>query len=69
MKDAGWPIERVHPTIATYTGEGEKRSVTLKDYAADMKTRATTGFSYYLPESYLLFNESAYEQLAAMAVH
>lgn len=67
VKEAGWPIERIHPTIATYPGEGEKRSVSLQDYAADLKKRATIGFSYYLPESYLLFDERAYAQLSAMA--
>jgi hypothetical protein len=67
VKEAGWPIGRIHPTIATYTGEGEKRSVTLQDYAADLKKRATRGFSFYLPESYLLFDERAYEQLATMS--
>ena len=67
VKDCGWPIERIHPTIATYTGEGENRSVALKDYAADLKTRSTTGFSYYLPESYLLFKTELYEELADMA--
>lgn len=66
-KETGWPIERVHPTIATYPGEGEKRSVSLQDYAVDLKKRATVGFSYYLPESYLHFDASAYEQLAGMA--
>ncbi len=63
---AGWPIERIHPTIGTFTGEGENRTVTLQDYARDLKTRATTGFSYYLPESYLGTNDSAYRQLAEM---
>ncbi len=66
VQSANWPMDRVHPTIATYTGEGENRKVTLQDYAADLKTRQTTGFSYYLPESYLKTNESAYRQLAAM---
>lgn len=42
---AGWPINRIHPTIATYTGEGENRTVSLQDYAQDLKSRATTGFS------------------------
>jgi hypothetical protein len=42
--------------------------VSLAEYAADLKTRGTRGFSYYLPESYLgLKNDSAYEQLARMA--
>ena len=68
VKAAGWPIGRVHPTIATYRGEGEKRLVTLQDYAADLKTRATTGFSYYLPESYLKDNDDAYKQLSTMGV-
>lgn len=63
---AGWPIHRIHPTIATYTGEGENRAVSLKDYAKDLQSRETTGFSYYLPESYLGLNDSAYEQLAEM---
>jgi hypothetical protein len=67
-KDGGWPIERIHPTIATYTGEGENRTVTLEDYAKDLATRSTKGFSFYLPESYLKFNEPAYEQLAKMSV-
>ena len=68
VKEAGWPIARVHPTIATYRGEGENRLVSLEQYAADLKTRATRGFSYYLPESYLgLHNQSAYATLATMA--
>lgn len=68
VKEAGWPIERVHPTIATFTSEGEKRIVSLEQYAADLKTRATTGFSFYLPESYLgPENQAAYEQLARMS--
>jgi hypothetical protein len=62
----GWPIDRVHPTIATYTGEGENRMVTLQDYAKDLKTRHVTGFSYYLPESYLKLDDRAYKQLAEM---
>ncbi len=67
VNDTGWPIGRVHPTIATYTGEGENRTVTLQDYATDLKTRSTRGFSFYLPESYLgLKNDSAYDQLAIM---
>lgn len=66
---AGWPVGRIHPTIATYTGEGEKRTVTLQDYARDLKTRPTSGFSYYLPESYLGLNESLYKQLAEMATN
>ncbi|MDB6026185.1 MAG: hypothetical protein JWM68_2408 [Verrucomicrobiales bacterium] len=66
VKEAGWPIERVHPTISTFTSEGEKRVVSLEEYGADLKTRETSGFSFYLPESYLLFNESLYEQLARM---
>jgi hypothetical protein len=63
---AGWPIHRIHPTIGTFTGEGENRTVSLQDYAKDLKARATTGFSYYLPESYLGLNESGYRQLAEM---
>ncbi len=62
----GWPIGRIHPTIATFTGEGENRTVSLQDYARDLKTRATRGFSYYLPESYLRSDEGAYRQLAEM---
>lgn len=69
VKATGWPIGRVHPTIATFTGEGEKRTVTLKDYAVDLKTRDTVGFSFYLPESYLKTNKSAYRQLAEMGRH
>ncbi len=67
VNEGGWPIGRVHPTIATYSGEGENRSVTLREYEQDLAKRKTTGFSYYLPESYLRFDESAYEQLARMA--
>jgi hypothetical protein len=63
----GWPLGRIHPTIATYTGEGEKRTVSLQDYERDLKCRTTVGFSYYLPESYLGMNDSAYEQLARMS--
>ena len=65
---AGWPTDRVHPTIGTFTGEGANRTVSLQDYAKDLKTRATTGFSYYLPESYLGTNDSAYKQLAEMGL-
>jgi hypothetical protein len=63
---AGWPIDRVHPTIGTFKGEGENRTVSLQDYANDLKTRTTTGFSFYLPEVYLGSNDSAYKQLAEM---
>ncbi|HZQ46835.1 MAG TPA: hypothetical protein VFC07_07490 [Verrucomicrobiae bacterium] len=66
VKSTGWPIDRVHPTIGTFRGEGENRSVSLLDYAADLRTRATTGFSYYLPESYLKDNDGDYKQLATM---
>jgi hypothetical protein len=70
VKEREWPIERVHPTIATYTGEGEKRTVSLQEYAADLKTRPTTGFSYYLPESFLgQDNKKAWEQLGKMSGH
>ncbi len=64
VKEGGWPIGRVHPTIATYTGEGENRTVTLDQYAADLKTRNTTGFSYYLPESYMKSDDFAYKLAA-----
>lgn len=68
VKEGGWPIERVHPTIATYSGEGENRTVSLREYATDLNIRSTRGFSFYLPESYLgLTNNAAYEQLARMA--
>jgi hypothetical protein len=67
VKDGGWPIDRIHPTIATYTGEGENRKVTLQQYASDLGARNTAGFSYYLPESYLKSDETAYQQLAAMS--
>jgi hypothetical protein len=67
VKETGWPIGRVHPTIATYTGEGENRKVTLQDYAIDLKKRPTVGFSYYLPESYLRLDETLYQQLATMS--
>jgi hypothetical protein len=68
VKEAGWPIERVHPTIATFTSEGEKRTVSLEEYATDLKVRSTKGFSFYLPESYLRFdNEAPYLKLATMS--
>jgi hypothetical protein len=63
---AGWPIGRIHPTIATYSGEGENRKVSLQEYAKDLKSRGTVGFSYYLPESYLRMDDSAYRQIAEM---
>ncbi len=70
VQEAGWPIGRIHPTIATFTSEGEKRTVSLQQYADDLKSRSTTGFSFYLPESYLgLTDVAAYEQLAKMAAH
>jgi hypothetical protein len=64
---AGWPIDRIHPTIGTFTSEGEKRVVSLQEYDKDLRTRATTGFSFYLPESYLRTNDSAYRDLAEMS--
>ncbi len=67
VKETGWPIGRVHPTIATFTGEGENHKVTLEQYATDLSTRSTRGFSFYLPESYLQSDENAYKQLAAMS--
>jgi hypothetical protein len=66
VKTTGWPIERVHPTIATFTGEGENRTVTLDQYAADLKSRGTVGFSYYLPESYLKTDDVACRKLGDM---
>ena len=66
----GWPIGRIHPTIGTFTGEGENRHVTLEDYEKDLRTRPTTGFSYYLPEAYLKAtdktSDAGYRQLAKM---
>ena len=50
--EAGWPTNRIHPTIGTFTSEGEKRTVTLEQYAKDLKSRPTTGLSFYVPESY-----------------
>lgn len=51
--ETGWPIGRIHPTIGTFTSEGEKRTVTLAEYDKDLRTRPTTGFSFFLPESFL----------------
>jgi hypothetical protein len=62
---SGWPIDRVHPTIGTFTGEGENRTVSLQDYAKDLKTRGSTGFSYYLPECFLK-DERDYKFLGEM---
>jgi hypothetical protein len=68
VHETGWPIHRVHPTIATFSGEGENRKVTLREYADDLRAKPIKGFSYYLPESYLgLKNTEAYDQLARMA--
>lgn len=69
VQETGWPIDRIHPTIATFTSEGEHRNVSLEQYAADLSTRNTTGFSFYLPESYLKSDDHLYEQLAAMSSH
>lgn len=69
VQETGWPIDRIHPTIATFTSEGEHRTVTLEQYAADLNSRNTTGFSFYLPESYLKFDDHLYKQLAAMGSH
>ena len=63
----GWPPERIHPTIATYTGEGENHPRTLQEYAKDLATRPVIGISYYLPESYLRLDDALYKQLAEMA--
>jgi hypothetical protein len=64
----GWPIDRIHCTIATYTGEGENHPRTLQEYAKDLATRpAATGISYYLPEAYLKLDDNLYKQLAEMA--
>jgi len=39
----------------------------MQQYDADLRTRPTEGFSFYLPESYLgLKNVSLYDQLARM---
>lgn len=62
--DHGWPKGRVHPTIATYDGssEGNARPKSIAEYAADLKKAGTTGFSYYLPESYL--DDAEYQELS-----
>ncbi len=62
----GWPIGRIHPTIGTFTGEGEKRNVSLAEYDKDLRSRPTSGFSFFLPESYL-HDDSDYQFLAKMA--
>lgn len=51
----GWPKERIHPTIATYDGqsEGKARPKSIAEYHQDLVASGTTGFSFYLPESYL----------------
>ena len=49
----GWPIGRIHPTIGTFTSEGEKREVSLAQYDQDLRTRPTRGFSFFEPESFL----------------
>lgn len=60
-EDWGWPKDRIHPTIATYTPTGDATPKQIKDYVADMKASGTKGFSYYLPESYL--DDTEYQQL------
>ena len=66
VRERGWPPGRVHPTIATYRGEGEDREVTLEQYAEDLRTSGATGFSYYLPESYLRTEEGRWRQIGLM---
>src|SRR5690348_13631565 len=63
--ETGWPIDRIHPTIGTFTNEGEKRNVSLAEYDKDLRSRKTSGFSFFLPESYL-HEESEYRMLAKM---
>jgi hypothetical protein len=67
--ETGWPIGRIHPTIGTFTGEGEKRTVSLAEYDKDLRTphagKTTSGFSFFLPESYL-HEDSEYRFLAKM---
>ena len=63
--ETGWPIDRIHPTIGTFTNEGEKRNVSLAEYDKDLKSRKTTGFSFFLPESYL-HEDREYQFLAKM---
>jgi hypothetical protein len=62
----GWPIARIHPTIGTFTSEGEKRTVTLQQYDKDLRSRPTAGVSFFLPESYLR-NDTDYHALARLA--
>jgi hypothetical protein len=69
VHEAGWPMRRIHPTIATFTSEGERRTIPLKQYAEDLRTRPIKGFSFYLPESYLgLKNPAAYDELASFTL-
>ena len=60
-----WPKDRIHPTIATYPASADHgdqtQTIQIKDYVPLLKQAGTTGFSYYLPESYLDDNE--YQQL------
>jgi hypothetical protein len=63
--ETGWPIGRIHPTIGTFTNEGEKRTVSLAQYDKDLRSRPTSGFSFFLPESYL-HQDSEYQMLAKM---
>lgn len=54
--EPSWPLARIHPTIGTYPrsrGGDQTRTITLKDYVADLKAAKTTGWSFYLPENYL----------------
>jgi hypothetical protein len=60
-EDSGWPKDRIHPTIATYTPTGDASPKQIKDYVDDLKAGGTTGISYYLPESYL--DDDEYQQL------
>jgi len=64
--ETGWPVARIHPTIGTFTSEGEKRTVTLEQYDQDLKSRPIKGFSFFLPESYLKTDDQ-YRQLAKMS--
>ncbi len=54
--EPSWPMSRIHPTIATYgksSGGDQTRAISLTDYAADLQTSGTRGWSFYLPEHYL----------------
>lgn len=60
-QDWGWPKDRVHLTIGTYSATGDGTPKTVADYVAPLKATGLKGFSFYLPENYL--DDAGYQLL------